>query len=471
MQTRTEADSLGKRKVPKDAYYGIQTLRAIENFPVSGLKAPEEFIRAYVLVKKASALANMQVGWLDSETGKTIVKACDEVLSGKLMGQFVVDVFQAGAGTSFNMNVNEVLANRTLELLGKEKGDYRAVSPNDHVNMGQSSNDTFPTALHISVLFALKPLLTELDMLAQALRKLGRKNMRVIKSGRTHLQDALPVTLGQEFNAYATALEKCRRQIAFRSRALQEIALGSTATGTGANTHPQFKQLAISEMNKMTKLELKAAKDPFEALQSRNAMVAMSSVLKELALELIRIANDLRLLSSGPTAGLAEISLPFVQPGSSMMPGKVNPVMAECLDMICFQIVGNDLAVALAVQAGQLDLNVMTPLMMHNVLQSIQLLANFLPAFRRKCVEGINVDTKRCLHYLEKNPSLATFLSPFIGHLEASKIAQQSLKQGISVKDLVLEKRLLKTEEADRVFSHENLLGKSKPSLKKKTRK
>jgi aspartate ammonia-lyase len=384
----------------------------------------------------------------------------------------VVDVFQAGAGTSFNMNVNEVLANRTLEMLGKDKGDYHAVSPNDHVNMGQSSNDTFPTALHISVLFALKPLLTELDALARAFRKIGRKNMRIIKSGRTHLQDALPVTLGQEFNAYATALEKCQKQIMFRSKSLQEIALGGTATGTGANSHPQFKQLAISELNRMTKLQLKAAKDPFEALQSRNAMTAVSSALKELALELIRIANDLRLLSSGPTAGLAEISLPPVQPGSSMMPGKINPVMAECLDMICFQIVGNDLAVALAVQAGQLDLNVMTPLMMHNVLQSIQMLANFLPAFRRSCVDGINVDAKRCMHYLEKNPSLATFLSPFIGHLEASKIAQQSLKQGKSVKDLVLEKKLLKPEEADRVFSHDSLLGKPKRvSSKKKTKR
>jgi aspartate ammonia-lyase len=462
MKTRIEVDSLGKRKVPEDAYYGIQTLRARENFPVSGMKVPKEFVFAYVYVKKAAAIVNMKVGWLDKKIGKAITQACDEILEGKLLDQFVVDVFQAGAGTSFNMNVNEVLANRALEILGKKKGDYRTVSPNDHVNMGQSSNDTFPTALHVSILFALKPLPNELIQLSGAFRRLGKRYVRVMKSGRTHLQDALPVTIGQEFSAYASAIQNCRRQIEARSRLLCEVALGGTATGTGVNAHPQFKKMAVSELSRMSGFRLKPARDSFEALQSRNGVAAVSGAVKELALELIRIANDLRLLSSGPTTGLAEISLPPVQPGSSIMPGKVNPVMAECLDMICFQIVGNDLAVSLAVQAGQLELNVMTPVMMHNVLESIQLLTNYLPVFQEKCVEGVVVDEKRCSQYLKKNPSLATFLSPLIGHLEASKIAQQALKEGKSVKELVLEKHLLKPEEVEKIFSPEHMLGTDK---------
>jgi len=466
IETRIEVDSLGRRKVPKDAYYGVQTLRALENFPVSGMKASEEFVSAYVYIKKAAATVNMKVGWLDKRIGRAIIRACDEILNGKLLDQFVVDVFQAGAGTSFNMNVNEVLANRALELLGEEKGKYRIVNPNDHANMGQSSNDTFPTALHISILFALKSLLKELAQLSRAFRRLGKRYAHVIKSGRTHLQDALPVTIGQEFSAYASAIQNCHRQIEARSRLLQEIALGGTATGTGVNAHPRFKKMVVSELSRITGLKLKPAIDSFEALQSHNAVAAVSGALKELALELIRIANDLRLLSSGPTTGLGEISLPPVQPGSSIMPGKVNPVMAECLDMVCFQVVGNDLAVSLAVQAGQLELNVMTPVMMHNVLESIRLLTNYLPAFREKCVEGIAADEKRCAQYLEKNPSLATFLSPLFGYLEASKIAQQALNEGKSVKELVLEKHLLKPEEVEKIFSLERMLGMDKTRSK-----
>jgi len=462
MKTRTEVDSLGEKKVPKDSYYGIQTLRAMENFPVSGIKAPHVFVRAYVIVKKAAASANMQVGWLDRKIGNAIVRACDEILEGRFVDQFVVDVFQAGAGTSFNMNVNEVLANRALEILGREKGDYRSVNPNDHVNMAQSSNDTFPTALHIATLIALQPLLNELEKLTEAFAKLSRKYADVIKSGRTHLQDALPITIGQEFSGYAVALENARDQLKTRSRRLEEVALGSTAVGTGVNAHPRFKRITISELSKMTGLKLRAAKNPFEALQSRNAIAAVSGALKELALELIRIANDLRLLSSGPTTGLAEIGLPPVQPGSSIMPGKVNPVMAECLDMIAFQVVGNDLALSLAVQAGQLDLNVMTPVMMHNILQSIQILTNYLPVFTARCVEGITVDKERCADYVEQNPSLAVFLSPYIGYLEASKIAKQSLEERRSVREVALEKGILKPKQAEHIFKPEFLLGEER---------
>jgi aspartate ammonia-lyase len=462
MKTRVEIDPLGEKAIPESAYYGIQTLRATENFPVSGIKAPEVFIKAYVLVKKAAASANAEVGWLDEERKQAIVQACDEVLAGKLLDQFVVDIFQAGAGTSFNMNVNEVLANRALEILGKKKGDYKSVSPNDHVNMGQSTNDTFPTAIHVAVLTALQPLLQELDSLAEAFEKIGRKHSTTVKSGRTHLQDAVPVTIGQEFSAYASALRNATGQLKERQKNLYELALGGTATGTGANAHPRYKRIAIAKLQKMTGFPLKPARNTFEALQSCRPVQTVSSALKELALELIRVANDLRLLSSGPTTGLAEVALPPVQPGSSIMPGKVNPVMAECLNMVAFQVVGNDLTLSLAVQAGQLDLNVMTPVIMYNVLFSIELLTNYLPVFRKKCVEGITVNKKRCAQYLEKNPALATFLSPHIGYLEASKIAKQALEQGRSVKEVALEKGLLEPEDLEKILDPKRLLSEKR---------
>jgi len=460
MSIRKEMDSLGEKNIPKNAYYGIQTVRAIENFPVSGIKEPRAFIDAYVLIKKAAAITNTQVGWLKKEQTDAIIKACDEVLTGKLLDQFVIDVFQAGAGTSFNMNVNEVIANRALEILGKDKGDYKSLSPNDHVNMGQSTNDTFPTALHISVLIALEPLLKELSLLSEAFEELGKKYQMILKSGRTHLQDAVPVTIGQEFNAYGSAIKNCCLELKKRQENLYRIALGGTATGTGANTHPEYKKLAIDELSKMTGFPLKHASNNFESLQSHRAAQTVSSGLKELALELIRIANDLRLLTSGPTTGFNEISLPPVQPGSSIMPGKVNPVMAECLDMVAYQIVGNDLAVSMATQAGQLELNVMTPVIVYNLHFSIQILTNYLPVFRKRCIEGITVNEKKCSDYLEKNPSLATMLSPYIGYLEAAKIAKQSQQEGRSVKEIALEKKLLKPEEINKIFNKKNLLNK-----------
>jgi len=458
METRKEIDPLGEKAIPKDAYFGIQTFRATENFPVSGIKEPIQFIKAYVLIKKAAARANTQVGWLDKKIGNAIIKACDEVLAGKLIDQFVVDVFQAGAGTSFNMNVNEVLANSALENLGKQKGEYKIVSPNDHVNMGQSTNDTFPTALHVSILISLQPLFSALDDLAAALEELRRKNAHVLKSGRTHLQDAVPVTVGQEFGAYASAIANTLTELRRRQENLYEIALGGTATGTGANTHPDYKKIAVAELVKLTGFPFKPAKNNFEALQSHRPAQTVSSGLKELALELIRIANDLRLLASGPTTGLNEITLPPVQPGSSIMPGKVNPVMAECLDMVAFQVVGNDAAVSLAVQAGQMELNVMTPAIAYNMLFSIQILANYLPVFTEKCIRGITVDEKRCEQYLEKNPSLATLLAPKIGYLEAAKIAKQAQAESRTVKEIALEKGLLKPEELERIFTRKNLL-------------
>lgn len=458
MDSRKEIDPLGEREIPKDVYFGIQTLRATENFPVSGIRESPHFIKAYVLIKKAAATANMQVGKLDKKIGSAIVDACDEVLNNKFLDQFVIDVFQAGAGTSFNMNVNEVLANIALEKLGKQKGDYKSVGPNDHVNMAQSTNDTFPTALHVSVLIAIQPLLEALDELSEALMETGNKNSHVLKSGRTHLQDAVPVTIGQEFCAYGSAVSNACSELRKRQQNLFFVALGGTATGTGANSHPDYKKIAVAELAKLTGFPLVPAQNNFEALQSHRAAQTVSSGLKELALELIRIANDLRLLASGPTTGLNEVTLPPVQPGSSIMPGKVNPVMAECLDMVAFQVVGNDTAVSFAVQAGQLELNVMTPLIAYNMLFSIQILTNYLPVFTEKCVRGITVNEKRCEQYLEKNPSLATLLAPKIGYIEAAKIAKQAEKENRTVKEVALEKGVATKKELEKVFSRKNLL-------------
>ncbi|MHA2062395.1 MAG: aspartate ammonia-lyase [Candidatus Sifarchaeia archaeon] len=439
MDTRIEIDSLGEKRVPTTAYYGIQTLRAVENFPVSGIKTHSALVRAYMQLKKAAVLANIEVGRLYPTIGHAIVTACDDVLSGKYADQFIVDAFQAGAGTSFNMNCNEVLANRALELLGKQKGDYASVGPNDHVNMAQSSNDTFPTALHIALLSSLAELLPILKEFANAFFKKA-----------------------EEFKAYASAITRATQQLHEQSKQLNALALGGTAVGTGANTHPDYQHFAIKNLCEITGLDLTAASDLHEALQSRLAIASVSGALKALALEIIRIANDLRLLSSGPTTGLAEIELPPVQPGSSIMPGKINPSMAECLNMIAFQIVGNDVTISMAVQAGQLDLNVMTPVMAHNALQSIDLLKNYLPIFIEKCIYGIKVNRERCEAYLVHNPSLATFLSPHIGYLEAGKLAKEALEKNMSIKDLVLAKNLLTEEEAERIFNAEFLVGAKK---------
>lgn len=466
MKTRMERDSLGEREVPEDAYYGIQTLRATENFPVSGIMARPEFVRAYAMVKRAAALANIEVGWLEPDKGNAIIAACDEILAGKLLDQFVVDVFQAGAGTSFNMNVNEVVANRALELLGRKKGDYAAIHPNDHVNMAQSTNDTYPTAMRLCILIVAQDLMDNLEKLRRAFANKGMEFERVLKSGRTHLMDALPVTLGQEFMAYSVAVKKARDILKESLKLLEEVPLGATAVGTGANTHPDYQMQVVEHLSEITGLNLKKAEDPREMLQSRLEIASVSGSLKCLALELIRIANDLRLMNSGPITGWAEIRLPATQPGSSIMPGKVNPVMAECMDMICFQIMGNDLAVAMAVQAGQMELNVMNPVMIHNVLESMVLLNNYIPVFIEKCVSGIEADVEKCRSYLEKNPSIATFLVPHIGYMKAAEVAKEALRRNMSVKDLVIEKGILPREDVERIFDWEFLIGRKKSDKK-----
>lgn len=445
----------------ENMYYGIQTQRALCNFPVSEHKERPEFIRAYILVKKAVALTNMELEVLDRERGEAIVAAAEEIFSDlveKYSNQFPVDVFQAGAGTSLNMNINEVLANRALEILGRNKGNYEFLSPNDHVNKSQSTNDTFPTASSIAIIFAVDRLLNVLSSLSEAFQAKAREFSEIPKSGRTHLMDAVPIKLGDEFGAYSSALLRASRRIKERRDDLLELPLGSTATGTGANTPPGYKELVILKLSEFCKLPFKKAVNSFEVLQSQSQLAAFSGSLRELSLELIRIANDLRLLNAGPTTGISEIELPPVQPGSSMMPGKYNPVMAECLDMIGYQIVGNDTAVALAAQAGQFELNVMTPVMTHNILLSISMLTNYLPVFQERCVKGIRAHEDKCSAYLELNPILVTFLTPKIGYLRAAEIAKEVLEKKIPVKEAVLMKGILSKEEADKLLKIERLL-------------
>jgi aspartate ammonia-lyase len=449
---RKEKDSLGEMELPDEAIYGVQTKRAMDNFRASGIPARIGMVQAYVTVKKAAAMANMETGDLDEEIGIAIVTACDEVLEGRHRDQFPVDVFQAGAGTSFNMNVNEVLCNLALEITGRSKGDYGAISPNDHVNMSQSTNDTYPTASHIAILDKADELQRELEALASSLENKGIELMDVAKSGRTHLMDALPIRMGNEFRAYASAVRRAEGRIEQRMDDLLELSIGGSAVGTGANTGNGYRNLVIENLSVLCHRVFISARDPFEALQSRSQMLAFSSSLRELALELIRIANDLRLLNSGPTTGLAELTLPAVQPGSSMMPGKVNPVMAECLDMVCFQVVGNDATTVMAAQAGQLELNVMTPVMTYNILESLNLLVHFLPDFRTKCVEGITANRERCAASIAMNPILATLLSERVGYLRAAELVKESMETGISIPELAVKRKMLSRKEAKELF-------------------
>ena len=447
MPTRTEKDSLGEKQVPADAYWGIQTARAVENYPISGLRAHPRLVDAYMHQKRASAMANRDAGVLKAEIAAAIIKACDEVLGGALRDQFVVDVFQAGAGVSQHMNTNEVLANRAIEILGGRRGDYSVVHPNDHVNFGQSTNDTYPTAMRVAALLAVRDLDPILESLAVSLEAKGRQFDGVLKSGRTHLQDAVPIRLGQEFAAYAAAIRRGRAALADACRHLEELGLGGTAAGTGLNTAPGYREKAIGALRDSTRLSLRPSPDMREAMQSCLPMAAVASALKLIALEVIRITNDLRLLASGPITGLAEIVLPAVQPGSSIMPGKVNPAILEMVAMVGFQVVGNAAVVDYAVQAGQLELNVMMPAMSHNTLASIEILGNALDVLRRKCIEGIEADEARCRRYAELSPSIVTALNPYIGYAKGADVVKEALRTGRTIPEVVREKKLLSDKE------------------------
>jgi aspartate ammonia-lyase len=451
-QPRIERDSLGERELPSEVYYGIQTARAIENFPISGWKPYPSLVTATVQIKKAAARVNASLGALDSRIAQAIETAADEVLAGELRDQFVVDPFQAGAGTSHNMNANEVLANRATELLGGNKGDYSIVHPNDHVNMGQSTNDVIPTAMRLAALEIADKLIMTLDLLADSLRTKSKEFDHIVKSGRTHLQDAVPIRLGQEFGAYATAIHKNANRIAHAADELKEIGLGGTAAGTGLNAAPGYRKRIVEELSCITNQRLRATEDYFEAMQSMSPFVALSGALRTLATDVIRITNDLRLLSSGPNTGLAEISLPAVQPGSSIMPGKVNPVIAEMTDMVCFQVMGNDLVVATAAQAGQLELNVMMPVIAFNLLMSLTILSSALTVLRERCVEGITANEDRCRWYVEHSISLVTALNTRIGYSRAAEIAKRAIAEAKTIRETLEEEGLLTTEETAKVM-------------------
>ncbi len=463
MQTRLEKDSLGERSIPVDAYYGIQTDRAIENFPISGLKPKPSYIDATVLIKKSAAIVNKALGLLDGRKADAIVEACNEILSGKLREWFVVDVYQAGAGTSHNMNANEVIANRAIELLGGRKGDYSAIHPNDHVNMAQSTNDVCPTAIRIGAVLLSRSLIHALQEAENALSIKAREFDGVVKSGRTHLQDAVPVRLGQEFGAYAVCLRKHQEAVRRASESSRELGIGGTAAGTGINAHPQYRPMMVRELSRDLGIEFRMAEDYFEAMQSLRPFVELSGSLRCLVQDLIRIANDLRLMSSGPKTGFAEITLPAVQPGSSIMPGKVNPVMAEMLDMVCFQVIGCDTTILLAAQAGQLELNVMMPVVAFNLLHEIEILDNALRAFNKFCISGIQADVGRCEALAASSLSIVTLLNPHIGYAAAADVAKEYLASGKSVAQIVLQKGLLTKERLDEIFDLRNM---TEPGIK-----
>ncbi len=452
MNIRIEKDSLGEREVPREAYYGVQTHRALENFPISGLRPKPVFIDASVHIKKAAALVHKSLGLLRDQYADAIVTAADEVLAGNHREWFVVDVYQAGAGTSHNMNTNEVLANRANELLGGTKGNYSMVHPNDHVNMAQSTNDVIPTAIRIASFMSIKSLLKKIDDLKRSFNAKGAEFDHIVKSGRTHLQDAVPVRLGQEFTAYGVNMKRHQMAIAHAAESSRQLGIGGSAAGTGLNVHPEYRSRMVRQISEQTLIDFKNAEDYFEAMQSMRPMVELSGAVRNLAQDLSRIASDIRLLSSGPKTGLAEINLPPVQPGSSIMPGKVNPVMAEMMNMVCFQVMGCDTTITHAAQAGQLELNVMMPVAAYNLLHEIEILTNAIDVFNRFCVKGITANEERCRMYAEGSMSIVTVLNPHIGYAAAAEIAQEYLNSGISIRTLVKEKGLLTDDQIDEIF-------------------
>ncbi|MCF6157227.1 MAG: aspartate ammonia-lyase [wastewater metagenome] len=450
---RTERDYLGELQIPVDVYYGIQTARAIENFPVSGQTPQPVFTSALVQIKKAAAMVNVELGCLESKIGNMIILACDRILNGEFHDQFLVDVYQAGAGTSHHMNVNEVIANIAIEMLGGEKGDYSVVHPNDHVNYGQSTNDVYPTAMRITALQLTKKLVKNLYIVTETFNQKAKSFDSVVKAGRTHLQDAVPIRVGQEFSGYAESIFKATKGIERVSEGLKELGIGGSAVGTGINTHPEFTSRVIEKLRKMTNLDLRASKNRFEAMQSNAPFIEVSGALRTLAGELIRISNDLRLMCSGPNTGLAEINLPAVQPGSSIMPGKVNPAIPEMMNMVCFSIIGNDMSITMAVQAGQFELNVMMPLIQYKLLDSLHIITNAAKVFNDKCISGITVNADKCWDYATKSIGIVTVLNPIIGYSKAAEVVKESMRTGESIKDIILREKLISDDQLNQVLS------------------
>jgi fumarate hydratase, class II len=451
-QTRIERDPLGEMPVPAEALWGIQTERARQNFPISNLRPHPAFVDAVIWIKKAAALTHRETGRLERKLADAIIKAADEVLSGGHREDFVVDPYQAGAGTSHHMNCNEVLANRANELLGGRRGEYKPVHPNDHVNMAQSTNDVIPTAVRLGALSQLAALTEALTRLARACATKGKEFDKIVKSGRTHLQDATPVRLGQEFAAWGHTVERNRDRIARAADDLRDLGIGGTAVGTGLNAEPEYPALMLKHLRALTGLELREGQDRVQLMQSMGDAAAFSGALRTYAVDLGKIASDLRLLASGPRTGFAEIILPAVQPGSSIMPGKVNPSIPEMVNQVCFQVIGNDVTVAVSAEAGQLELNVMMPVIAHNLLLSMMILTNASRVLAERCVEGIEADAAQCAHWLERSPALVTALAPKIGYAEAAKLAKEAVAKNVTVRQLVMEKGLLKGKELDEVL-------------------
>ena len=464
MRFRIEKDSLGEVKVPHDTYWGAQTQRAVGNFPISGIKAHPAFIRASAQVKKAACVTNCDLGLIDKSQAEAIIKACDEIIDGKHQDQFVVDIFQAGAGTSHNMNCNEVIANRANEFLGGKKGDYKPIHPNDTVNMSQSTNDFIPTAIRLASLRLSLSLKSSLEALNAAFDNKSNEFDSIIKSARTHLQDAVPIRLGQEFSGYTRTVERHLNWIDSAVYELGEIGLGGSAAGTGLNCHPEYRVNVAKNLAKQTGFDIRPAKNYFEAMQSMAPFVGVSSALRNFAQDLSRIANDLRLLSSGPKTGLAELILPARQPGSSIMPGKVNPVMAEMTNMACFAVIGNDESILWAAQAGQIDLNVMMPLIAYKLPESMTILSNAVDALTRFCIEGLKADPARCRAYAESSAAVVTALNPIIGYAKAAEVAKRSYVENKSVREILLEGKLVAPDQLDRIL---DLSGLTDPGIHK----
>ncbi|HET9065296.1 MAG TPA: aspartate ammonia-lyase [Gemmatimonadales bacterium] len=452
MAFRTEKDPLGEKQVPTDALYGIQTLRAVENYPISGLTPLPAFVDAILWIKRAAAVTHRTTGRLDAERADAIIAAVDEILGGQHREQFVVDPYQAGAGTSFHMNCNEVIANRANERLGGSRGTYTPVHPNDHVNMAQSTNDVIPTAMRLATLATLPKLLAAMDGLGASFLDRGRAFDHILKSGRTHLQDATPIRLGQEFTAYGHTVLRHRAKLVEASRWLLPMNIGGSAVGTGLNVEPEYPALMISALREVTGLPVELAEDRIQLMQSMGDIATMSGAYRSFVLDLCKIADDLRLLASGPRTGLAEVLLPAVQPGSSIMPGKVNPSIAEMVNQVCYQAIGLDTTIAMAAKAGELELNVMMPVITHNMVFGLQIVANAVKVFDERCVRGIEADEAMCAHWLERSPALVTALMPKIGYAESAKLAKEALATGLTVKQLVTDRRILEGEELERVL-------------------
>jgi aspartate ammonia-lyase len=450
--TRTEKDPLGTLEVPTDALYGVQTLRAVQNFPISGLRPLPAFVDATVRIKRAAALTHKETGRLEAKLADAIVKAADEVLAGKHRDQFVVDVYQAGAGTSHNMNVNEVLANRANEILGAKRGAYSPVHPNDHVNMAQSTNDVIPTAIRLGCLTELPAVEDAFGDLAGAFENKAKEFDDVVKSGRTHLQDAMPIRLGQELNAYAGSLRRGVKRVVEAAEYLRDLGIGGSAVGTGVNVEPDYPRLMVKHLRESAKVELREGKDRVQLMQSMGDVAGFSSQLRVLAIELSKIASDLRLLASGPRTGLDEIRLPAVQPGSSIMPGKVNPSIPEMVNQVCFQVVGNDACVSVAAEHGQLELNVMMPVIAYNVLFPMLILRNAARVLAEKTVKGMEANREQAEYWVERSAALATALAPQIGYARAAELSKQSVKENVLIRDLVKREKVLPDEEIDEVL-------------------